>query len=81
MRYALILFLICTPALASAPGEPADCNDWQLLEPGLGCEIVTQAFPCNHGDGAFDPWCHLPLAGVVLDNLEAPTACATCSAE
>ena len=32
---------------------------------------MTQAFPCNHGDGAFDPWCHLPLAGVVLDNLES----------
>lgn len=64
MRTLLFVCLLCAPALASAPGEPADCNDWQLLEPGLGCEILTADWPCLDAD----PWCSSDLSGFVQDN-------------
>ena len=37
----LAVFLLCTPALASAPGEPADCSDWQFFQPGLSCAVFA----------------------------------------
>ena len=42
-----ILFVVCPlPVWASDPGEPLDCSDWALSEPGLSCTSV-QPFPCG----------------------------------
>ncbi len=45
MRFlqVLVLGLLLAPAaaLASDPGQPLDCSDWVISEPGLGCS------PCS----------------------------------
>jgi len=35
--------LASVPALASSPGQPLDCSDWVMLEPGITCSTVEPA--------------------------------------
>ena len=47
MRYLLplCLLLFVAPVLASNPGEPLDCSDWVILEPGISCSTIIP-YPC-----------------------------------
>jgi len=36
---AVLCLVVCSPSLASEPGQPLDCSDWVFLEPGLSCTI------------------------------------------
>jgi hypothetical protein len=40
MRLAVALFAaaIASPAVASQPGQPLDCSDWQFVQPGFACQ-------------------------------------------
>ena len=46
-RFALIVaaILLCLPVQASDPGEPLDCSDWVILEPGISCSTIIP-YPC-----------------------------------
>ena len=48
MSFTLVVLL--SPAWASEPGEPLDCDDWVFLEPGLSCTDM---------DCAGNRWCEL----------------------
>src|SRR5689334_14115876 len=42
MKYAVVVGLfVCATASASEPGQPFDCQDVVLMEPGLACVEVT----------------------------------------
>ncbi len=51
LRFCLtaVLLLSMIPAFASDPGQPLDCSDWELLQPGYSCSTWL-AFPCAIGD-------------------------------
>lgn len=47
MRYVLLVcVLLAAPVRASDPGEPMDCSDWVLHEPGLSCSAWAP-LPCD----------------------------------
>ena len=59
---AVALFLVL-PALASEPGQPLDCSDWGIDEPGITCSVMVpdcgsepttgnRDFPCLHVAGS-----------------------------
>ncbi len=44
---SLMLFLVLAiNALASEPGQPLDCGDWEFMVPGLSCTVVVGP-PCE----------------------------------
>ena len=47
----LLLLLVGSTAWASEPGQPMDCADWVMVEPGLACEPVI-SYPCPNGHPA-----------------------------
>ena len=42
-RFAVLaaLVLVLGPAFASEPGQPLDCSDWVILEPGISCTTLV----------------------------------------
>jgi hypothetical protein len=63
MRFAAVLLFVvaCSGALASEPGQPLDCSDWVMLEPGLACSTVIPA------DCSTTPVCSRG-ANMIIDN-------------
>ena len=49
MKYPFVVVLFVTvcllPAWASSPGQPLDCSDWVILEPGISCSTIIP-YPC-----------------------------------
>src|SRR5262245_50507910 len=43
--FAAVLLSV-VPVLASEPGQPLDCSDWVIVEPGISC-ITLIAYPCQ----------------------------------
>ena len=41
----LLLIGVVTMAQASEPGQPLDCSDWVLLDPGLSCSVWVDCPP------------------------------------
>jgi hypothetical protein len=52
MRFAVFLFVAfaCSGAFASEPGQPLDCSDWVMDQPGLSCSTEI-ALPCSGPNG------------------------------
>jgi len=50
------------PIHASDPGDPLDCSDWVLLEPGLSC-VALIPYPCEES-----PWCPISSDVTTTDN-------------
>ena len=63
MRYALALVLLAAvvPVFASQPGQPLNCDDWVILEPGVTCGWHLPPNPGGDADltylytGSFGP--------------------------
>ena len=53
MKQLLILLIAAAtiPAWASEPGQPLDCSDWVIVEPGLSMS-TTIPYPCPDVEGA-----------------------------
>src|SRR2546422_8718817 len=73
MKRALSMLGACTllalPAWGSQPGQPLDCSDWVIVEPGLSCQPVFP-FPCSavDGYGSYDPACEVSSDIRAIDN-------------
>lgn len=58
---AFLLVVAVGPALASLPGQPLDCSDWVILEPGITCGWHLPPNPGGDADltylytGSFGP--------------------------
>ena len=59
-----IILAFLSPAQASNPGEPLDCSDWVIVEPGISVSTIIP-FPCPEVDGSREFWCRSadPRAG------------------
>ena len=66
MRLVLVCATSCLlllPTWASNPGEPLDCSDWVILEPGLSCTQFI-SYPCSN-----PLWCPPSKEWVTTDNV------------
>src|SRR5262245_50814898 len=67
MKYnALVVALVCWPALASQPGQPLDCSDWVYVQPGLSC--VQWVAPSTCAAEPNGPFCLPTTSSAVFDN-------------
>ena len=65
MKYAacLLVAFACSGAFASELGNPLDCSDWIMVEPGLSCSYWYQ-YSCPDSDY----WCKPALSKATTDS-------------
>jgi hypothetical protein len=64
-RLAVFVLLLTSAARASNPGEPLDCSDWVLVEPGLSCSYWLNEFRCHP---QANPLCEPAVSKASTDN-------------